>query len=119
MGITTISATISSLNKPTTKLRGKFMVDTGAAYTVVPHHWAEKLNLRPVKTQEFSLADGTSVTRKLGHAFVEINGDKVPSMVVIGEPGDSALIGVLTLEGMGLMVDPFKRKLRPMRLMLA
>ena len=119
MGITTISATISSLNKPATKLRGKFMVDTGAAYTVIPYHWAEKLNLRPVKTQEFSLADGTSVTRKLGHAFVEINGDKAPSMVVIGEKGDSALIGVLTLEGMGLMVDPFKRKLIPMRLMLA
>lgn len=119
MGITSVSAAISNLNQPSAKLRGKFMVDTGAAYTVVPHHWVEKLNLKPVKTQEFALADGTSVTRKLGHAFVEINGDRTPSIVVIGEPGDSALIGVLTLEGMGLMVDPFKRKLRPMRLMLA
>ena len=51
--------------------------------------------------------------------MVEINGDKAPSTVVIGERDDSPLIGVVTLEGMGLMVDPFKRKLRPMRLMLA
>jgi len=119
MGITAISATITSLNDPKIKVTEKFLVDTGAAYTVVPYNLSKKLGLKPVKTQEFVLADGTSVKRKLGHAMVEINGDKTPTIVVLGEKGDSALIGVLTLEGMGLMVDPFKRKLRPMRLMLA
>jgi clan AA aspartic protease len=118
MGITTISATLTSLDKKK-KASGKFLVDTGAAYTVVPKGMAEKLALKPTKTQEFSLADGTIVKRKLSHAMVEINGGKAPSTVVIGEKGDSALIGVITLENMGLMVDPFKRKLRPMRLMLA
>ena len=119
MGITTIFTTISNLQDPKKKVSGKFLVDTGAAYTVVPKDMAEKLSLKPTKTQEFTLADGTSVKRKLSHAMVEINGDKAPSTVVIGERDDSPLIGVVTLEGMGLMVDPFKRKLRPMRLMLA
>jgi len=118
MGLTSIAATIRSLDGKK-KVSGKFMVDTGAAYTVVPYDMSRKLNLKPVKTQEFVLADGTSVKRKLGHAIVELDGEKAPTIVVIGEKGDSALIGVLTLEGMGLMVDPFKRKLRPMRLMLA
>lgn len=119
MGITTISATVSNLDKPGKSISEKFMVDTGAAYTVVPYEIVKKLHLRPLKTQEFVLADGTTVKRKLGFAMVEIDGDKAPSTVVIGEKGDSALIGVITLENMGLMVDPFKRKLRPMRLMLA
>lgn len=118
MGITTILATITNLDGKE-KVTAEFMVDTGAAYTVVPLALAKKLGLVPTKTQKFSLADGTVVNRKLGHAMVEINGDKAPSTVVIGEKGDSPLIGVITLENMGLMVDPFKRQLRPMRLMLA
>src|SRR3989344_1462542 len=113
MGITSIAATVTSLDGKK-KVSGKFMVDTGAAYTVVPYEMSRKLNLKPVKTQEFLLADGTSVKRKLGHAMVELDGEKAPTIVVIGEKGDSPLIGVLALEGMGLMVDPFKRKLRPM-----
>lgn len=119
MGVTTISATITNIADSSKKIRGKFMVDTGAAYTVIPGGLAKQLDLEPVKTQEFSLADGTVVKRQLGHAMVEIDGNKAPSTVVIGENDDSPLIGVITLENMGLMVDPFKRKLRPMRLMLA
>ncbi|MBI2405094.1 aspartyl protease family protein [Candidatus Gottesmanbacteria bacterium] len=119
MGITTISAKISSVKEPQKQIVEKCMVDTGAAYTVVPYASAKKLGLKAVKTQEFVLVDGTSVKRKLGHAFVEIDGDRAPSTVVIGEKGDFALIGVVTLENMGLMVDPFKRKLRPMRLILS
>jgi clan AA aspartic protease len=119
MGITTISATVSNLDKPEKKIVATFMVDTGAAYTVLPREFVKKLHLTSVKTQDFGLADGTVVTRRLGHAMIEIDGDRSPSTVVLGEPDDSALIGVITLENMGLMVDPFKRKLRPMRLMLA
>lgn len=94
------------------------MVDTGAAYTVVPYAMNKKLMLKPTKKQRFSLADGTVVERELSFAMVEIDGERAPSTVVLGKRGDSALIGVITLENMGLMVDPFKRKLKPMRLML-
>ena len=88
MGITTIQVTITDLTGKK-KVSSEFLVDTGAAYTVVPKVMAEKLGLKPIRT------------------------------VVIGQKDDSPLLGVVTLEGMGLMVDPFKRKLRPMRLMLA
>lgn len=117
MGITTVNAILTSLDQKH-QAEGKFMVDTGAAYTIVPQTMAQRLALKPTKTQKFSLADGSTVTRKLSHAMIEINGDKAPSTVVIGEPGDAALLGAITLENMGLMVDPFKRQLRPMNLML-
>ncbi len=119
MGVTSVSVTITNLEDPKKKITGRFLVDTGAAYTVIPERDAKKLKLKPVKSQTFSLADGTAVTRNLSFAMVEIDGNRAPSTVVIGEKDDSPLLGVITLENMGLLVDPFKRKLRPMRLMLA
>lgn len=119
MGITNIKADVTSIENPKKKVRIDFLVDTGAAYTVLPYEFVKKLGLKAKRVQEFSLADGTTVKRSLSHAMVNIDGQNSPSTVVLGEKNDSALIGVITLEGMGLMVDPFKRKLIPMRLMLA
>lgn len=117
MGLTNISATITDLSGEK-RITGDFLVDTGAAYTVIPKKMVGKLDIKTDRIQRFSLADGTIVTRKLGSAIVEIDGQRAASTVVIGEKDDSPLLGVITLENMGLMVDPFSRKLRPMKLML-
>ena len=84
MGVTTIQTIITNLegNK---KVTGEFLVDTGTAYTVVPKKMAESLGLKPIKSQKFSLADGTTVQRKLGSAIVKIDGNEAASTVVIGQ----------------------------------
>ena len=39
--------------------------------------------------------------------------------MILGEPGDQeALPGVVTLEILGLVFDPFRRTLEPMRMLL-
>lgn len=119
MGMTNVHTTIATLTAPKRKVSGEFLVDTGAGYTVIPYPMWKQLNLKPIKTQIFSLADGTTVTRPIGFAMVAVDGYEAPSPVVLGEKGDSALLGAITLENMGLLVDPFKRELRPMKLMLA
>ena len=40
-------------------------------------------------------------------------------MVILGEADDEALLGVVTLEILGLVLNPFKRILQPMKMMLA
>ena len=117
MGITNVSVTVTNLNQ-TKKVSGKFLVDTGAAYTVLPKKMADQLKLKDIRTQIFSLADGTTIQRKLSSAVVKLDGHEAATTVVIGQKDDSALLGAITLEGMGLMVDPFSRKLRAMKLML-
>ncbi|KKS80673.1 MAG: hypothetical protein UV54_C0001G0023 [Candidatus Beckwithbacteria bacterium GW2011_GWA2_43_10] len=117
MGITNVSVSVTNLDQ-TKKVNGRFLVDTGAAYTVLPKKMADKLKLKAIRTQSFSLADGTTIKRKLSSAVVKLDDHEAATTVVIGQKDDSALLGVITLEGMGLMVDPFKRKLRPMKLML-
>ena len=43
---------------------------------------------------------------------------RVHTPVVLGEEGDQALLGVVTLEILGLVFNPFDRTLKPMRMLL-
>ena len=97
----------------------EFLVDSGAVYSLVPAGVLRKLGLRPYRTESFTLADGTKIKRKVGDAYFEINRLRGPAPVIFGEKGDEPLLGITALESLGLVLDPFKRQLRPMRLLLA
>jgi clan AA aspartic protease len=94
----------------------KCLVDSGAVYSLIPGEVLEDLGIRPHSSRDFVLADGQVVHRRLATATFEYEGRRGDSMVVVGEPGDDALLGASTLEGFGLVLDPFRRELRPMRL---
>jgi hypothetical protein len=66
----------------------------------------------------FWLADGRKVKRDVGCALFEMHGRRAPR-VVFGRRGDACLLGMVTLEELGLSLDPLKRRLRPLRLMIA
>lgn len=98
---------------------GEFLVDSGAHFTVLPKVVWEKLGIVPKGEQEFGLADGTIIKRQIGNALVEFRGEERATPVVLGDKGDSPLLGVITLEALGLGLDPFKRQLYKAKLMLA
>ena len=64
-------------------------------------------------------SDGTTVVRKLSHCMFAYAGVRAPSPVILGEPGDAALLGTVTLETLGLVLNPFDRTLHPSRARLA
>ena len=119
MGLTTQAVTVrpSRASKRTATVR--FLVDSGAVYSLVPAPVLRKLGLRPYREVTFSLADGTSLTRRVGDAYFEIDGSIGPAPVMFGEEGDEPLLGATTLESLGFVLDPFKRRLIPMRMVLA
>ena len=39
--------------------------------------------------------------------------------VIFGEKGDHELLGAFTLEALGLVLDPLKRELKPLPMLLA
>jgi len=94
------------------------LVDSGAIYSLVPEPILRKLEIEPHSTREFVLANGEVIHRRLATATFEYEGRRGDSMVIVGEPGDDPLLGATTLEGFGLMLDPFRRELRPMQLPL-
>ena len=94
-------------------------MDTGAVYTVLPEKVWRALGLHGDRVAEFTLADGTVIRRKVSECRVQIAGHSATSPVVLGGPDDAPLLGAVSLETLGLMVNPLSRELLPMRLMLA
>jgi len=97
----------------------RFLVDSGAFHSVLPWDVWHALGLEARRSMDFSLADGTLIRRRLSDCRFRFEDLDVPTPVVLGEHKDAALLGTLTLEAFGLMLNPFERTLKPMRLMLA
>lgn len=96
-----------------------FLVDSGASYSVLPPSTWRTIGLKPKRTVTFTLADGTRIRRKVSECLVRLGKQEGHTPVVLGQRGDEALLGVVTLETLGLVLNPFSRKLQPMRAMLA
>ncbi len=118
MGVTKVKLTIKNPFNGGEGIEEQFLVDSGAHYTVIPASLVKKLNLKSSFTQQFSLADGRIIKRDIGGAIVKFEDKELPVAVVLGKKGDSALLGITTLESFGLMIDPFKRRIYSSKLML-
>lgn len=101
------------------KAEEEFLVDTGAHYTVIPQKIVKDLGLKPSYRQGFSLADGRTIKRTIGGAVIRFAKKELPFPVVLGQKNDDPLLGVTTLEGFGLMIDPFTRRIYKSKLMIA
>jgi clan AA aspartic protease len=119
MGLTVLSVQVANVAHPDVTETIEFLVDSGAIYSVVPTPILEKLGIKPLTTEKFRLADGTTIARKKGGALFKY-GDRIGvADVIFGEAGDSELLGAFTLESLGLALDPLRRELKPLPMMLA
>ena len=116
MGLTYVEATVTGPTGQSRQL--KLMVDSGAAYSLLPTKTWKALKLKPKRTASFTLADGTSIERDVSECHITLAGEEGHTPVILGETGDEPLLGVITLEILGLVLDPFKRTLQPMHLRL-
>ena len=116
MGITYLPGTVTG---PKGHRTLKFLVDSGATYTLLPFDVWQAIGLAPKRTVTFSLADGSQMERQVSECHIALDAGEGHSPVILGEPGDDALLGVVTLEMIGLVFNPFNRTLRPMRFLLA
>jgi len=116
MGVTYVEGQVKGQSgKPETV---RFLVDSGATYSLLPKDVWEAIGLKPKRKLSFTLADGTTVERSVSEAFVVFPQGEAHTPVILGEEGDEALLGVVTLEILGLVLNPFDRTLHPMRMLL-
>ncbi len=118
MGLTTQRLVVKESHRARRKAVVDFLIDSGAVYSLVPAPILRRLGIRPHRTVEFALADATRITRRVGDAYFEYRGEGGAAPVIFGEEGDEPLLGATTLESLGLVLDPFKRRLIPMRMLL-
>ena len=119
MGLTVLEIEVGNPANPAQTEPIEFLIDSGAIYSVVPSEVLDRLGIRPLVELEFRLANGTKITRKKGVALFK-QGDRIGGAdVIFGEEGDSVLLGAFTLEALGLVLDPLRRELRPIPMILA
>lgn len=88
-------------------------------YSVLPEPVWRALGLAPTRELDFVLADGTSITRSISDCRFVYQGIEAQSPVVLGKGDDVALLGTVTLATLGLVLNPLRRTLVPMRMRLA
>lgn len=116
MGITIISGNVTG---PEGKRESvDFLVDSGATYSLLPESIWKTIGLKQKREMSFTLADGTSIQRHVSECFISLPQGEGHTPVILGENDDQALLGVVTLEILGLVFNPFNRTLHPMQMML-
>lgn len=87
------------------------LVDTGAELSWIPAAALEAIQIKRRRTRLFRSADGRQIERDVGYCIIEAQGFTTIDEVVFALPGDLTLLGVRTLEGFGVAVDPVNHRL--------
>jgi len=93
------------------------LVDTGATFTTVPQAIGERLRLKPFTRRRVRTASGEEeLTESI--VLIEIQDETTVNPVWISPKIDRVLIGALTLEALGLKVEPKTGKMEKTELLL-
>ena len=118
MGLTRVDAEVANPADLDRKVTLSFLVDSGAAYTVIPAATLSSLGIEPIRERTFILANGQPVRRRISEARITFRGEWATCVVMFGEEGDSTLLGVTALENLGLIFDPIRQKITTLPMML-
>ncbi len=117
MGITFLKIKVSNPAYPKKIKELEFLVDSGAIYSVVPEKILKELKIKATSFEEFILANGEIIKRPVGNATFHYKGKVRASPVVFGEK-DVFLLGATTIESFGMILDPIRRELKPLPMVL-
>lgn len=118
MGFVNLTVRIANMIDHTRAEEIEMLADSGALYSVVPAEVLDRVGVRSTHVEEFELADGRVIERRIGAAHFTVRDRQATANVIFGEPGDSTLLGVVTLEELGLVIDPSKGDLKPIQFRL-
>lgn len=89
----------------------RVLLDTGAECSWLPAEVLASVGIHRRRKKAFTSADGRSIVRDVGYCILAAEGFETADEIVFGEPGDMCLLGVRTLEGFGVSVDPVAHRL--------
>jgi predicted aspartyl protease len=85
----------------------------------MPRSLLASLGIAPFDRRPVVFADGRRGTCDVGRAEFVVNGRQTPALVIFGDESSLPLLGAMTLEGLGLEVEPLGRRLIPIEVPLA
>ena len=117
MAITFLKLRVSNPAHPGKSKEYEFLVDSGAVYSVLPKEELKRLGIKPTSYEEFILANGETIRSPVGNAYFEYRRKIRTAPVIFGKKG-IFLLGATTLEALGMILDPIRRELRPLPMVL-
>ncbi len=102
MGISYIQGTVRGPSG--TEATVRFLIDSGAMYSLLPEPVWQAIGLAPLREMDFSLADGTIIRRSVSECRLALPQGE-------GQPGDAEAL-------LGLVFNPFRRTLHAMRALM-
>src|SRR5436190_15126574 len=114
MGILYVQGRLSHPRELSRQRKLRFLVDTGAFFSVVPREVLSTLKVSPIREETVQFADGRKARWKVGEVRLEVDGRSVTIPVLFGKKRTQPLLGAYSLEGLGLSVDSRGRRLVPM-----
>lgn len=106
MGVTQVTVLIRNPAEPDRTWEGLFLVDTGAIDSLVPRPHLAAIGLKPRGQRVYGLADSSEVRLDITTADIEFMGEIAGGTIVFGAEDAESLLGVTTLESVGIEVDP-------------
>ena len=119
MGLTVLTLEVANPATPERREAVEFLVDSGAVYSFVPRPVLERLGIEAHSRQRFRLADGSTIDRDRGDALFFYSGQRGAAPVIFGEEGDATLLGAVSLEALGFVLDAIRRDLLPLPMVIA
>ena len=110
MGAIHVTVGIRNPAEPDRVWEGLFLVDTGATDCLVSKQHLESIGLAPKRQRVYELADGRETRLDITTADVEFMGETVGATIVMGESNAETLLGVTTLDSVGIEVDRATRR---------
>ncbi|MEM2213256.1 MAG: aspartyl protease family protein [Candidatus Nezhaarchaeales archaeon] len=98
-------------------IESRALVDTDATFTVIPREVYERLNLKVFGRKKVETATGL-VELDESFAVLEVKEKRGVTPILISEDLKDILIGTLSLEALGLAVDPTTGELKEARILL-
>lgn len=117
MSLTYITVKVSHPNQTKKVFKRRFLVDSGAIFSVLPQKILSQLGIKPIDKQEFILANGEAVVKNIGQARMEIFKKERVVPVIFGDEG-VFLLGATALENFGMMLDPLKREVKTLPMVI-
>jgi predicted aspartyl protease len=111
MATFSVEAIVANLHEATRRQVVQLLVDTGATYTTLPREVVDAIGARCVGTRRVVLASGSQDEWPVAAILLAIGRQEAPTLCFVGPEGGPALLGAVSLEELGLGVDPVERRL--------
>ena len=119
MGHTIAKVRLCNPHDPSKCLDIELLVDTGGTYTWVKREKLKMIGVKSMTRWKFKTIEGRVIECDIGEVVIECLGEKATTIVVFAEDKDSEVLGVYSLEGLRLEIDPVTKQLRKIEALLA